>query len=174
MVLSLVSCVLQMEAGGRAQPPPRPTLDAQYAADFVDAHRELVENERIVDDVWVKLSDAFHVHEDAVRALQAFAFAPEPPGQLDTQAHARKLELSLVPLAQALGFLLQAWRVAGPGRDDITMLAADVLAHRPGQMALFTHPGAPLEAPIDTPTLGPRLTDDDVLVRAFGLNFFGQ
>jgi hypothetical protein len=156
----------------RAPLPPRPVLDAQFAADFVERYRELEENERIVGDMWAQLIDALHGHEDAIKSLHKCVFAPEPPGLLDMQACVHRVLATYRAVAPAASFLRQAWAVAGPGLDDMSMLAADVLAHRPAQMALFTHPGAPLQAPIDTPTLGPRLTDDQVLLEDYGLNFF--
>lgn len=155
------------------EPPPRPTLDALETADFVEEHRALEENERVVDAIWVQLNAAFREHDARVEASYTSAFAKDPPTRTDTQAHSRLTRNSWTQLRQLIGQLYGAWREAGPGREQMALRAADVLAHRPAAMALFTHADAPLEVPVGTPTNGRALTDEMVLVREFGLNFTG-
>jgi hypothetical protein len=152
--------------------PARPTLDGLFTAEYVSSYHELVEDELIVDRLWLTVHQEFKAHEASVAALEAFAFGREPPGQFDTQAHARHLVITLQNLGSALGPVVEGWLRAKSGLEQMGMRSADVLAHRPGQMAIFKRADAPLEAPIDSPTLGPRVTDEDALVRDAGMNFF--
>lgn len=152
--------------------PPRPTLDALFAADFTTAYYELEEDEEAGNKLWMRVQQEFRALGDHVGNQTTMAFGSNPPGHFDVQASNRQVSMGLQALGDVLAQLSVIWVRSYQGLQHMGMRAADVVAHRPAAMAIFRKADAPLEAPIDTPTLGPRISDEDSLIRGLGLNFF--
>jgi len=152
--------------------PPRPTLDALFAADFTTAYQDLEEDEQAGNKLWIRVQQEFRALGDHVGNQTTMAYGREPPSQYDVQASNRHVSQGLQALGDVLAQLSVIWARSYQGLQHMGMRAADVVAHRPAAMAIFRQADAPLEAPIDTPTMGPRITDEDSLIRGCGLNFF--
>ncbi len=57
--------------------------------------------------------------------------------------------------------------------DQLCRLTVDAAMHRPVDMAL-AEPGVPLQVAVDTPTNGPRVSDQEFLLHNFGLDISGK
>lgn len=161
------------EAGNAGAPPPRPVFNARTAADFVGDHEALEADEAAVQRLWTSVSDGCGVLREAIARHKARAHAPgDPPAPLEVQEHIARIEAAALGVYRVLDPLARADSQLAHGRRALTTLAIDVIAHRPSQMAML-EPDAPVLVTTDTPTLGPRLTDEAMLTRDFGLNLSG-
>jgi hypothetical protein len=153
--------------------PPRPTFNASFAANFMRDFQQVQLEETHRHYRWAQFDEAYRLHQEVIDALYVAAWEREEPlSQVEMKAFASKLRASFSSVGQRAAILHGDEGQLFQGCHTLATMAIDVLAHRPSQMAMLEpHPnGVQIQVNTDTPTLGPRLTDEVARTRGFGVN----
>lgn len=150
--------------------PERPQMTAENTEAYVRAHEELEADIQHTKTLWENVEAADRVRDDVMDRIKFLAFQATgsiSPAALqallvrhDTGARAyRDAKANIQTYYAALEQNIMFFNIQ----------TADIQAHRDAQYALL-RPGQAPRVPVDTPTAGPRVTDEDALLRDYGVD----
>jgi len=159
--------ILQTEGmdidGGEKEEDELPQLTAQTAAAFEEDLTRLEEDEGYENKMWGNIYDAMRARDLVDEELQTLA---KSLGLAVQRIVVRQREAT-VSINEALDKLNVQRQKVRVNTDAVYTQTKLILMQRPSQMALFD---GPAKVPVDTPTLGPRLTDEIALLERCALD----
>jgi len=155
--------------------PPAPQMTAETAEDYVRNAEEFDEDVGKEQRCWEAFEKARQRNKAEFDKIHEAAFWNERE-QL-SHAHLQALCIKYLDSRAEIEREAQALKMYyGTLRQNIELLirqTLDVLAHRPAQHALMD-PAKPARFPVDTPTAGPRVTDEAALLDDLALSFMSS
>ncbi len=159
-----------LPGGGGGAVPAKPRVTAETAANFSNDVSVLKNDTNYLGLLWTKYNEKKAVEDNVLGIIGGALFADNVPLQrIDLQSNMvlyrrakRETELALVDIQ------LAQHEVLVNNAPTTCNMAIDILAHRSPAQAMPT-PGAPLRVLVDNATLGPPISDADLLLRSAGL-----
>ena len=150
--------------------PERPRLTAETTEAYVRSNEELEVDEEHETELWRLVHVAEQKRHDTIECIQRLAFhgtGAISPAEL--QALLVRYGDETTTFLETLANLETFHGDLTRNRQPFFIQTVDVLAHRDPQHALL-RPGQPMKVPVGTPTEGPRVTDEDALLRDYGVD----
>lgn len=151
-----------------------PRLTAETVADFMADHERLKMRE---EDAILYFESYFRAHTHYRQRwtdLHHLAWSTTGPlNRVEVQASVVKLGEADEEQDRAVAQLQQALQKVIQNQAHLYAMGIDIMAHRPQALAAshpLLPPGQPLMVPVDTPTNGARVTDEEKLLYSFGLD----
>jgi hypothetical protein len=154
--------------------PPRPTISAQTAAAHTADYEDLVASEQHEDTLWEQVARMRAQVRHVAESLKTLATRSTGViKRVDLMEQSILLDAALGNSDRAVDTVRNTSREIRRNQRVMNNSAVDVLIHRPAHHALLA-PDEPVRVSTDTPTLGPKISDEAMLLRGKGLNLSGQ
>jgi hypothetical protein len=150
--------------------PARPKLTAKSAEAYVRKVEELEIDDAHMATLWSCFDSAERAVSNIVDKIKLLAWTPQ------VEISAAELQALLIKHAEledaarlARNHVQRFTETLGINCKLFANMTVEVLAHRPPQHALLD-PAEGTRVPVDTPTSGPVVTDEDALLRDYGVD----
>lgn len=161
----------------RPHVPPSlaPRLTAETTADFITDAERLEDNLNYEQEQWNTLKERFDDWDLHLERLRTLAFVDQGTIlRLPLQALVIQLTEAVSAIQQQIGRVQDDQEVVRDNFQDLKKMMLDVMANRPTAHRPLLGPGKLLEVDVTTPTLGKPVTDEDKLLREFGISLTGH
>ncbi len=151
------------EEGGEI--PARLQLTSEFTAGFMADHERLNDDENHLSDLWQGVHDTDSASFTCFDPINTLAFTRAGPiDRIELQTFCIRWLEANERHREAKQRLQDAYEKLSGNYHELLTLAIDVLIHRPAQLPML-EPGAPTQVSVETPTLGVKVTDEDVVLK---------